>query len=217
MLEEILAGFNAMSGWEYVAVVLGLTYLILVMKESLWCWPAAFISTLIYTLLFWQGALLMESLLSFYYLLMAIYGWWQWRKVEQGVGQSATKNITSWTVATHIKWVTSATIIAIVLGYIMDEHTHAKMAYLDSFTTVFAVMTTYMVTQKVLENWLYWIVIDLASIFLYVEMSYYPTAILYVLYTGLAWKGYQIWAKEIANPKVSNIAQVTDSSKVMDS
>lgn len=197
MFEQILAGFEAMSGWEYIAVMLGLAYLILVMKESLWCWPAAFISTLIYTILFWQGALLMESLLSFYYLLMAVYGWWQWRKVDQNTGVSESRTIVTWTLTTHIKWITTATVLSVILGYIMDEHTHAKMAYLDSFTTVFAVMTTYMVTQKVLENWLYWIVIDLASIFLYVEMNYYPTAILFVLYTGLAWQGYKIWRKQL--------------------
>jgi nicotinamide mononucleotide transporter len=204
MLEKILAGFEAMSGWEYVGVLLGLAYLILVMKESLWCWPAAFVSTLIYTILFWQGALLMESVLSFYYLLMAIYGWWQWRKLDPKTGQIDTKEIISWTLATHIKWIMTATIIAIILGYIMDQHTHAKMAYLDSFTTIFAGMTTYMVTQKVLENWLYWIVIDLASIFLYVEMSYYPTAILYVLYTGLAWKGYKMWTKQMTRSQITN-------------
>nr|WP_252731888.1 nicotinamide riboside transporter PnuC [Psychrosphaera sp. F3M07] len=197
MFEQILAGFEAMSGWEYVGVFLGLAYLILVMKESLWCWPAAFISTLIYTILFWQGALLMESLLSFYYLLMAIYGWWQWRKADKTASATDSSSIVSWAATTHIKWIAAATVISVVLGYVMDEHTHAKMAYLDSFTTVFAVMTTYMVTQKVLENWLYWIVIDLASIFLYVEMNYYPTAILFVLYTGLAWQGYLIWRKQL--------------------
>ena len=199
MIEQVLTGFQAMSAWEYVAVFLGLSYVILVIKESLWCWPAAFISTLIYTILFWQGALLMESLLSFYYLLMAVYGWWQWRKVDLKTGLADTKKITTWALTTHVKWLTGATILALLLGYIMNEHTHAKMAYLDSFTTVFAVMTTYMVTQKVLENWLYWIVIDLASIFLYVEMSYYPTAVLYVLYTGLAWQGYTIWKKQVTS------------------
>ncbi len=199
MLETILTGFQAMSAWEYVAVFLGLAYLILVMKESLWCWPAAFVSTFIYTVLFWQGALLMESVLNFYYLLMAIYGWWQWKKMAKGGREQPTSTIVSWSVLTHTKWIAVATAFAIVIGYVMDEHTHAKMAYLDAFTTVFAVMTTYMVTQKVLENWLYWIVIDLASIFLYMQMNYYPTAILFVLYTGLAWQGFKVWQRQWVN------------------
>lgn len=200
MLETILAGFSAMSGWEYVGVFFSLAYLILVMKESLWCWPAAFISTLIYTILFWQGALLLESVLSFYYLLMAIYGWWQWNKLNQtNDSEHGQKSIVSWSLSKHVIWIASATVTFIVLGYVMSEYTHAKMPYLDAFTTVFAVMTTYMVTQKVLENWLYWIVIDLASIFLYVEMNYYPTAILYVLYSGLAWQGFKIWQKQLSS------------------
>lgn len=199
MLETTLAGFQAMSAWEYVAVFLGLAYLILVMKESLWCWPAAFASTFIYTVLFWQGALLMESVLNFYYLLMAVYGWWQWSKMTKGGREEPTSTIVSWSILTHIKWIAVATAFALVIGYVMDEHTHAKMAYLDAFTTVFAVMTTYMVTQKVLENWLYWIVIDLASIFLYMQMNYYPTAILFVLYTGLAWQGFKVWQRQLVN------------------
>jgi nicotinamide mononucleotide transporter len=199
MIEQVLTGFQAMSAWEYVAVLLGLSYVILVMKESLWCWPAAFISTLIYTILFWQGALLMESFLSFYYLLMAIYGWWQWNKLDQIGNTKLEKSIVSWSASKHIKWVSAATVTFLILGYVMDEYTHAKIPYLDAFTTVFAIMTTYMVTQKVLENWLYWIVIDIASVFLYLEMGYYPTAVLSVLYTILAWQGFLVWRKQLPN------------------
>ncbi|GHB78943.1 nicotinamide mononucleotide transporter [Psychrosphaera saromensis] len=199
MIEQVLTGFQAMSAWEYVAVLLGLSYVILVMKESLWCWPAAFVSTLIYTILFWQGALLMESFLSFYYLLMAIYGWWQWNKLDKISNAKLEKSIVSWSTSKHTKWIGAATVTFLILGYVMDEYTHAKIPYLDAFTTVFAIMTTYMVTQKVLENWLYWIVIDIASIFLYLEMGYYPTAVLSVLYTILAWQGFQVWRKQLPN------------------
>lgn len=200
MVEQLLSGFQAMSYWEYLAVLLGLAYLVLVMKQSLWCWPAAFISTSIYTIMFWQGFLYMESFLNFYYLLMAIYGWWQWRgSKEQTVDDKETlvaKNIQSWRVSKHAKWIIIGMAIAVVLGYLLDTYTQARMAYLDSFTTVFAIMTTYMVTQKVLENWLYWVVIDLASVYLYVQNQYLPTAVLFALYTVLAIQGYRIWLKE---------------------
>lgn len=198
MLEQLLNGFEAMSMWEYVGVVFGLLYLILAMKQNIWCWAAAFISTLVYTLLFWQGALLMESALNLYYLAMAIYGWWQWRgaSVDSAPTSAVTKAITSWSLNRHILIIVVTSVVSLILGYVLDNYSHAQMAYLDSFTTCFAVITTYLVTQKVLENWLYWVVIDLASIYLYIEMQYLPTAALFVVYTVLAVQGYRIWRRE---------------------
>ena len=199
MFEQIISGFQAMSYWEYLAVLLGLAYLVLAMKQSLWCWPAAFISTAIYTILFWQGFLYMESFLNFYYLLMAVYGWWQWRgskAVNTEEETQITKTIQSWSITKHAAWIVVGTLIAISLGYLLDTYTQARMAYLDSFTTVFAIITTYMVTQKVLENWLYWIVVDLASVYLYVQNQYFPTAVLFALYTIMVIQGYRIWLKE---------------------
>ncbi len=226
MTEQLLEGFRAMSGWEYVGVIFGMLYLVLAMKQSLWCWPAAFISTLVYTILFWQGALLMESALNVYYLLMAIYGYWQWRgnanapkesdsfktindpnaRTEEKIirpgettnshSESNTKQIVSWSLPTHLVLIVLTSLFSICLGFLLEEYSHAKMAYLDSFTTCFAVVTTYLFTQKVLENWLYWVVIDLASIYLYIEMGYLPTAALFVVYTVLAIQGYRIWCKE---------------------
>ena len=190
-MESLFNGFQAMSIWEYAAVVFSLAYVLLAIRQSLWCWPAAFVSTSIYTILFWQGALLLESALNFYYLIMAVFGWWQW--IGGGTQDGKEKQLTSWTLNTHAKWILVGIVVSIGLGFMADTYTDAKLAYLDAFTTVFAVMTTYFVTQKVLENWLYWIVIDIASIFLYWQLEYYPSVVLFVLYTGFAFKGYIDW------------------------
>lgn len=200
MFEQLISGFQAMSYWEYIAVALGVAYIFLAMKQSLWCWPAAFISTSIYTVLFWQGFLYMESFLNFYYLVMAVYGWWQWRG---SLGQSAKaleqKKVQRWGTKLHVISIVACSAITLTLAYVLDNYTQARMPYLDSFTTVFAVFTTYLVTQKVLENWLYWIVINLASIYLYFQNGYLPTAALFVLYVGLAIQGYRAWNKDLQN------------------
>ena len=163
-LTQTLSGFTAMSHWEYIAVGLSIAYLLLAIKESLWCWPAAFFSTLIYTIMYWNGALLMESLLNFYYMYMAVFGWMVWRK-----GKADNISITSWSTQRHAILIGATSLAAIIIGYVMQNYTHADFAYLDSFTTCFAVVTTYLVAKKVLENWLYWIVIDAASMYLYYE------------------------------------------------
>ena len=68
---------------EIFAVIFALLYLFLAIKQHIACWYAAFLSTLIYILIYWDVSLYMESLLNFYYLLMAIYGWINWNKKSQ--------------------------------------------------------------------------------------------------------------------------------------
>ncbi len=202
---QILSGFTAMSHWEYIAVALSMAYLLLAIKENLWCWPAAFFSTLIYTIMYWNGALLMESLLNFYYMYMAVFVWVVWRK---GKANQAQRLITSWPVNRHIILIVLTTLVSLAIGYVMQNYTHADFAYLDSFTTCFAVVTTYLVAKKVLENWLYWIVIDAASMYLYYEKGYYPTLVLFVFYTVMAAWGFKTWYEEYEQSQAKPMAQL---------
>ena len=77
--EFLLSLNNGLSGWEACAVVLAIAYLLLAAKENIYCWYCALLSTAIYTSLFWDVNLLMESALNIYYMIMAVYGWHQWR------------------------------------------------------------------------------------------------------------------------------------------
>ncbi|MBY5991265.1 nicotinamide riboside transporter PnuC [Ferrimonas balearica] len=173
-----------------MAVLLAIAYLLLAMRRSLWCWPAAAGSTVIYMALFWHVALLMESVLNFYYLLMAGYGFWQWRfGGDRGAGLALTR----WSWTTHLVIIAGTTAVALGLGYLMDTRTHADLAYLDALTTCFAVVTTVMVARKVVENWLYWVVIDLVSIYLYLEKGLYLTSGLFLFYVGMAALAYLQW------------------------
>lgn len=191
-LSATFSGFTAMSGWEYIAVLLSLAYVLFAVKESQWCWPAAFISTFIYTVMYWNGALLMESALNVYYMIMAVIGWRMWQQGQLKV----VAPIVSWSLSRHMLIIGATTLISIIMGFVMDNYTHAELAYLDSFTTCFAVMTTYLVAKKVLENWLYWIIIDAASMYLYFVKGYYPTFVLFIFYTFMACWGYKRWYEE---------------------
>ncbi|KID54900.1 nicotinamide mononucleotide transporter [Pseudoalteromonas luteoviolacea] len=204
LITETLAGFTAMSSWEYLAVALSILYLLLAIKENIWCWPAAFFSTAIYTIMYWNGALVMESFLHFYYLVMAFVGWWMWRSGNK----NTESKIVSWSFFKHVKIIIATGITAILMGYITDNYTHADLPYLDSFTTCFAVVTTYLVAKKVLENWLYWVVIDAASMYLYYLKGYYPTLALYVFYTFMACWGYMKWYEEHSNREGKTVAQL---------
>ena len=187
-----------MTSWEMVAVFLSVTYLLLAIKQNLWCWVAAFISTSIYTVLFFDASLLMDSALNMFYLVMAIYGWYSW-KYGNGINKNEELKITSYGLNKNLKIIGTLIIVSLILGYIMANYTSADFAYLDTFTTVFAVFTTYTLTKKVLENWLYWIVIDSVSIYIYINKGFYLTAVLFAFYTVLAFIAYNNWKKEYEN------------------
>jgi nicotinamide mononucleotide transporter len=180
---------QAMSIWEVIAVALGIAYLLLAMKQSLWCWYAAFGSTAIFVWLFWDVSLVMESALNVYYLAMAVYGWWLWRSGAQ----QQELPIQSWSTKQHLLAIGAVILISLTSGYLLAENTSAAMPYLDSFTTWGAVLTTWMVAKKVLENWLYWIVIDGVAIFLYIDRELYLTALLMAVYVVLVIIGWFQW------------------------
>jgi nicotinamide mononucleotide transporter len=192
MTYELPHWLPASSAWELVAVVLAIAYVLLAMKERIECWYAAFLSTAIYIFLFWNVDLLMESALQVYYLAMAVFGWYQWRHVGS---EEAPLAIHTWPIKTHCLAIAGVFMISLLSGFLLENNTQAALPYLDSLTTWGAVLATFMVTRKILENWLYWVVIDFVSIFLYVDRGLYPTVGLFVIYTIIAFFGYLQWQK----------------------
>ena len=79
LIQFSLSQISQMSGWEACAFLLAIAYLLLAVRENILCWYCALFSTGIYIFLFWNVSLLMESALNVYYLLMALYGWYQWK------------------------------------------------------------------------------------------------------------------------------------------
>jgi nicotinamide mononucleotide transporter len=184
----------ATSFAEWCAVILAISYLLLAVKESIWCWPAAFVSTSIYAVLFYDVSLYMESLLNLYYLLMALYGFYQWRYNKQG---ETVKPIIQWRLKTHLVLIVSLSLVATFNAYLLEKYTDQTLPYLDSFTTWFAVVVTYMVAQKVLENWHYWMVINSASIYMYFQKGFALTVVLLVSYLVIAVFGWLKWRQHL--------------------
>lgn len=196
LLSSLGAALQQMTAIEVVAVLLGIAYLLLAMRESLWCWYAAFISTSLFLYLFWQVDLLMESGLQVYYLAMAVYGWWHWR---HGGTDDDNLSISSWRWRNHVIAIGLVCLAALASGSLLAQHTQAALPYLDSFTTWGSILTTWMVARKILENWLYWLVIDAASIYLYIDRELYLTALLFAAYVVIVIVGYLQWLQHYRN------------------
>lgn len=191
-LTSLEMAWAATSHIEIVAVLFGLIYIILAAKENVWCWPAGFIGTGTSIYLFWDGSLYMESALNVYYLLMAVFGWWQW---QYGSNTKSVLAIRTLSLNEHLRFFGIIVVLTIISGYLFKQNTDAILPYLDSFTTWSAVITTWMVARKILENWLYWIVINSASIYLYLDRGYVLYAVLFGLYILIAVFGYLKWRR----------------------
>jgi len=191
-MQIVINALLALSGWEVFAALLGIGYVILAARESQWCWPLAFISTLIYTLLFWDGDLPMQAIMNFYYMAMAIYGYLLWR--QQGQSED-TLHITRWSWSQQFLFLILGSLITFIIGYYLSTQTQSQSPYLDAGVTVFSILNTWLMARKILQNWLYWIAIDSAAIVLYAQNGYYATIVMYSVYLILAIIGFISWQK----------------------
>jgi nicotinamide mononucleotide transporter len=182
------------SSLELTAVVFAIAYLVLAVRENILCWFAAGVSTVIFLYIFWNAKLYMESGLQVYYLAMAVFGWYQWRRATDGL---TSLQVSMWSMRQHLKAITLIALLTFVSGYVLNSGTDAQLPYLDSFTTWGSVVTTYMVTRKILENWIYWLVIDSISIYLYIDRELYFTAMLFAVYIVIIFFGWLAWSKRV--------------------
>ena len=136
----------------------------------------------------------MESLLQIFYVLMAAYGWLQLKYI---FNNDSDLTIKSWNNLNHVYAVISVIILAILSGIVLEKYTQAALPFIDAFTTWGAIVTTYMVAKKIIENWIYWFVIDSISIYLYTSRGLYLTAFLFVIYLVIIVFGYRSWKRTL--------------------
>ena len=192
-MHEITLFFNNLDfNWsiiESVAVLFSVLYVILAAKENILCWWAAVISGALYIYIFFSVQLYPETGLQVFYLFMAFYGYYNWNKKEQSL------QISEWSISKHLFVLVIGAILTFLMGFYFTTYTNAKMPIVDSFTTVFSIFATYMVVKKILGNWLYWIVIDTVSVYLFYSRDLHLTSLLFMTYTIIAIFGYFNWLK----------------------
>lgn len=188
---DLLDYYGALTIAELTAVVLAVGYLVLAIRQNIWCWFCAAVSTALYVYLFASARLYMESLLNVFYFGMAVYGWAVWRG---GNGRDGLP-VSVWPRKVHIHAVSAIVCLAAASGFLLDRFTDAVYPYVDSATTFAAFWATFLVARKVLENWWYWLVIDIVSVFIYWMRGLEATAVLFVIYVILIPIGLVAWTR----------------------
>ena len=179
---------------ELLAVALAVLYLLLAIRQNIWCWASAAVSTVLYLFIMYEAKLYMESVLQIFYLGMAAFGWYEWR---YGGKDHAGLSVTTWPAMRHVTAIVVVFLLVFASGELLSRYSNAALPFADSFTTWGAVVATYMVARKILENWIYWFVIDAVSVYLYLSRELYFTAALFVAYLVMIVFGYRSWRRSM--------------------
>ena len=181
------------SSWiEPTAVILAIIYLLLAIKQNISCWFAAFFSSLLYFFIMYSAGLYMEAWLQIFYCVMAAYGWSQWRI---SITDDSKFLVRTWTRTQHIKVISLIFFLAFISGLALEKLTNAALPFIDSLTTWGAIVATYMVAKKLLENWIYWFVIDSISVFLFYSRGLFLTSMLFLFYLIIIYFGFKSWTQ----------------------
>jgi nicotinamide mononucleotide transporter len=179
---------------EWVAVALALAYLWLAIRQNPWCWAFAIVSAGMYAVIFTRAGLVMQAALQLFFIGMAIYGWRSWR----GGATVPPARVSRWPAARHAVAVGAVALVTLLNGALLSggHGDAAWVTYADAAIAWGSVLATWLVARKLIENWWYWVVIDLAASVLYGSQGLHATAVLYVLYAALAVHGYFTWRQD---------------------
>lgn len=185
---------------EIIGTVIGLLYLYLEYKASIYLWIAGILMPLVYIFVYYDSGFYADMGINVYYLGASVYGWLMWvgRSRRSSDGEGGEKVSSPIGRMPRKYWWPMAGVSAVLLlfiAWILINFTDSDVAWGDSFTTALSVVAMWMLARKYVEQWLLWIAVDVVCVVLYLYKGLYPTAILYALYSVIAVAGYFKWLK----------------------
>ncbi len=195
LFSQLATEAAALSWVDWAATITAVFYVVLAAREQVWCWFWGIISCSLWAYAsFFFYDLWLDALLQLFYVGMGFAGLYRWKF---GNPNQQTLRITGMWWVHHVHIVLIGGLMAFFFGYFFDEYTPAAATYLDAFTTVFSVIATFILVQKKLENWLYWVVIDAAYAWLYASRGAYLFALLMIVYTIIAAIAFFRWRRRM--------------------
>ena len=178
---------------EYAAVAFGVIYVLLASRSNIWCWLAGIISSALYIYINITHQLFQDAILQTYYVAAGFYGWWLWNKKGNAEDEIV---IHSFSLQQNLKLIFFGALLVPVFGFVFSKLGNS-LSYFDSAVTIFSFIATWMTAKKIVQNWLFWIVIDLAAAAMYFIKGLQVTGGLYIFFTIIAGYGYYEWRKKI--------------------
>ena len=179
-----------MTAIEVIASLFGLLCVWLTVRQNIWCWPIGLVMVSLYVWIFYKAKLYSDMGLQVVYIVLQIYGWIHWLR---GGPRDSDLPVTRLSGNRIAFWIIVAVACTVLLGGGMARWTDAAIPYWDATTTVLSLIAQYLLARKVLENWLFWILVDVLAIGIYAVKELYITAGLYAVFLGLATWGWLAW------------------------
>ena len=175
---------------DIVTTTLGLAYILLEYKASVWMWVVGFVMQVLGIVLYYQKGLYADCGMEFYYLAMTVYGFIAWMRHKQ---KSAELPIRHMPKKMAFVWLGLAAVIWAAIYFLLSRFTNSTVPVLDAFTTALSIVGIWALARKYLEQWFVWIVVDVVCCVLYVQKGIPFKAGLYGLYVVIAIAGYFKW------------------------
>ena len=179
---------------QCVGTALGLLYLWLEYKANIWLWVVGAIMPVVHGILYLQSGIYADAAMQLYYVAAGIYGLAVWkrrpRKGDDGKIRHTPKGWVAPLVAVYV-------VLHVAIYFLLVEFTDSRVPILDSMSTALCIVAMWMLSRKLVEQWLVWLVVDIISVGLYLYKDIPITSGLYMLYCLLAIAGYLRWRKQV--------------------
>ncbi len=189
-----------MNPLETIAALFGIVSVYLSVRQNIWSWPTAIVNVGLYTVVFYQSRLYADMGLQVVYIVISFYGWYQW--LYGGMGHTELQ-VSRTSRGLGILLAAIGVVSTVLLGTLLHRTTNAAIPYLDSTTTSTSLVAQWMMTRKLLENWLVCVAVDVVYIGMFIYKSLYVTAMLYFVFLVLSIMGYRQWKATLREPELS--------------
>ncbi|SOD20284.1 nicotinamide riboside transporter PnuC [Pedobacter xixiisoli] len=195
--QQLIQQLQQTSWLEWFGFISTIACIYLAAKENIWNWPISILSIVISAILYFESHLFGDFALQFYFLFTAFYGWWFWLKKKKENEKPIVRiKSQDWMMIVGI-----VALLTLVLGYLLDKYTPTNVPYEDGFCTAVSLVAQIMLTRKILENWILWIIVDICYVPLLIYKNLNVYAILYAVLVVIAVKGYLDWRKTYRGQK----------------
>ena len=190
-----------MSSIEIVAAIFGVISVFLSVRQNIWSWPTAIVNVGLYIIVFYESKLYADTGLQVVYVVLNAYGWYHWlyggkNRTELPVSRTSAR---LWLLLVALGTAGTA-----LIGTLLYRKTDAALPFIDASTTSTSLVAQWMMTRKLLENWIIWVAVDVVYIGMYIYKSLYVTAVLYLIFLILSAMGYVQWRRSLREREESS-------------
>ena len=200
---EIITKWLSGNYIELLGAVLGFAYIFFSIRQNILTWPVGLLTSLLYIWVFFDSKLYADMSLQMYYVIVSIYGWYEWVKGKSTSLESEDiLKVSRLSMKLGLILILASIVIFLLMWFVLRNYTDSPVPFGDSLATSLSIVATWMLARKILEHWLIWIFVDAFSCGLFWYKGLHPTVILFVVYSGMAVVGFIEWKKTFVGEKI---------------